>query len=138
MARRTLMNPTRLNSQQYTSLSPRPGQPQSYLSPQLARLNSTLRPATSHLTSANGSPVHRQSAMSSTTTLSTCLSPRSGRYPLSEAELPPGGGVSHPIQSGLSYDPSVQNHVYCEIPVSNNSQTKQQPGLRLMQHQLRT
>ena len=147
MARRTLMNPTRFNSSsQYTSLSPRPGQ-HTYLSPQLARLNSTLRPSahtmitSGALTSANGSPVHRQSAMSSTTTLSTCLSPRTGRYPLSEAEI---GG----LQSGLTYfeqQPNIQNHVYCEIPVSqNNSQhqsqnNKQSTGLRLMQQQqLRT
>ena len=147
MARRTLMNPTRFNSSsQYTSLSPRPGQ-HTYLSPQLARLNSTLRPSahtiitSGALTSANGSPVHRQSALSSTTTLSTCLSPRTGRYPLSEAEM---GG----LQSGLTYfeqQPNIQNHVYCEIPVSqNNSQhqnqnNKQSTGLRLMQQQqLRT
>lgn len=146
MARRTLMNPTRFNSSsQYTSLSPRPGQ-HTYLSPQLARLNSTLRPSahtmitSGALTSANGSPVHRQSAMSSTTTLSTCLSPRTGRYPLSEAEM---GG----LQSGLTYfeQPNIQNHVYCEIPVStpnsqHQSQNKQQStGLRVMQQQqLRT
>ena len=130
MARRNLMNPgSRFNSQ-YSCLTPRPaGQQQTtYLSPQLARLNSTLRPSVHHtLTSANGSPVHRQSAMSSTTTLSTCLSPRSGRYPLSsEAEMP-----------NLTYaDPNgIQNHVYCEIPVSQHQ--NKQPGLRMIQNQLR-
>lgn len=125
MARRNLMNPgTRFNSQ-YSSLSPRPvGHQTTYLSPQLARLNSTLRPSAHTLNSANGSPVHRQSAMSSTTTLSTCLSPRSGRYPLSEAEMP-----------NLSYDPNVQNHVYCEIPVSQHQ--NKQPGHRMLQNQLR-
>merc|ERR1712223_298636 len=47
MARRNLMNPgSRVNSQ-YSCLTPRPaGQQQTtYLSPQLARLNSTLRPS---------------------------------------------------------------------------------------------
>ena len=141
------MNPgsTRFNSGQYSSLSPRPGSGVSggggqhtYLSPQLARLNSTLRPSAHAITSStNGSPVHRQSAMSSTTTLSTCLSPRSGRYPLSEAEC-----ITQPhSNSHGTYD---QNHVYCEIPVNpNNSQIKrvEQPGnpatgLRLIQHQL--
>lgn len=85
------------------------GRNQAYLSPQLARLNSTLR-------SNNGSPVHNRyhnSAMSSTTTLSTCLSPRSGRY---EPALE-------------SYD-QANHHVYCEIPMSSS---KQLDRLRLQQ-----
>lgn len=102
---------SRLNS---NTMSPRN---QAYLSPQLARLNSTLR-------SNNGSPVHNRyhnSAMSSTTTLSTCLSPRSGRY---EA------------QQALE---DQANHVYCEIPLSSSKQLdrlrlQQQLRAKLRQH----
>ncbi len=90
----------------------RPGH-QAYLSPQLARLNTTLRP-TNSCHSANGSPVHRyhnqSSVVSSTTTLSSYLSPRSGRYPINEAAAGPPP----------SYDPSL-HHVYCEIPVTSSS-----------------
>ena len=117
----TIARHTRLvqgNRAQYT-MSPRS---QNYLSPQLARLNSTLRQPSS---SANGSPVHRYhaSAMSSTTTLSTCLSPRSGRYQLSDtSELP-----------NASYDPNL-HHVYCEIPMFSKHRLQQHLRSKLRQH----
>ena len=76
----------------------------SHLSPQVTRVTtSTMRLPPS----MNGSPVHR-SQMSSTTTLSTCLSPRSIR-----SEYPPIIPGS-PIVPG--YDPNL-HHVYCEIPL---------------------
>ena len=72
------------------------------LSPQVTRMNpgGTLRPAGS--SSIHGSPIHR-SQMSSTTTLSTCISPRSLRS-------------EYPMPAPTGYDPNL-HHVYCEIPL---------------------
>ena len=75
----------------------RPPNYRSHLSPQVSRVPaSTMMRAPP---SINGSPLHR-SQMSSTTTLSTCLSPRSIRS-------------DYPIPN---YDPNL-HHVYCEIPL---------------------
>ena len=109
------------------------GQQGSYLSPQLARLNHTLRPPLS----ANGSPVHqRQSAMSSTSTLSTCLmSPRSGRFNTEDSIGQYPNTTREGTQQYPSYDPNL-HHVYCEIPLSASKQ-QQMDRIRLQQ-QLRS
>lgn len=65
------------------------------------KYSSTLKYHLSPNLSTRMSPVHKNvSTLSSTTTLSTCLSPRSVRY--TTEEVP-------------SYDPNL-HHVYCEIP----------------------
>jgi hypothetical protein len=136
MARRV----NRFAPQQYSTLSSRGH----HLSPQLNRLTTTLRQPTS--SSVNSSPIHRnlQSSMSSTTTISTCISPRSGRYQLSDAtdqtlldltsrsyNPPLQQQQQHPLPS---YDTSL-HHVYCEIPYAmpRNHQQQQVDRLRLQQ-----
>jgi hypothetical protein len=65
------------------------------------KYSSTLKYHLSPNLSTRMSPVHKNvSTLSSTTTLSTCLSPRSMRY--TTEEVP-------------AYDPQL-HHVYCEIP----------------------
>jgi hypothetical protein len=124
----------RFAPQQYSTLSSRGH----YLSPQLNKLTTTLRQPTS--SSVNSSPVHRnlQSAMSSTTTISTCLSPRSGRYQSSDATdqtLLDSTSRSYNQQQQQAHVPSNEtslHHVYCEIPYGM-PRNQQMDRLRLQQ-----
>ena len=81
------------------------------------KYTSTLKYHLSPQLSTRMSPVHKNvSTLSSTTTLSTCLSPRSMRY--TTEEVP-------------TYDPNL-HHVYCEIPnrVQNEVPHHRVPKLR--------
>lgn len=94
-------NIRRFNRLQYSStLSSSSRSPQ-----QLTRLRPNLS------SSATSSPAHR-SIVSSTTTLSTCISPRSGRY-LDVEQQPVNPYQQH-------YNNADHHHIYCEIPLNSN------------------